>query len=642
PADAEYEVLETLSFVSLTTPGVVELEEGDEFDATARIYANGVSQDDVNNNRVTTWIGVNETDGDPAQWPESAWELMEFAGEENGYFVYSSEVAYRRSISTYYVAVRSELDVEATVKYGGLNGFWDDDSNPNAVLTISEQAPFRYTLVEWNFDNESIQPSFSLPQNDGATIETVGAEMNGFSAGAGGFSLNSNSWAAEDSIPKYWMITLSTENLENILLSSKQYGSGTGPRDFVLQVSLDSENWADVPGGEIEVGTNWTTGVVEQLSLPALVDNQPTVYVRWLLNSDERIDPDSDDPIASGGTSRIDDIIITGINPAPQRVEVWPGDTNSDGIVDETDVLGLTTNWLARGPQAIYDIVTWEERPVELWIPPEATYADANGDGIVNQNDLFPIGLNFGSSVSETKSQDKIISFLSVERLKSGEDLEIFILSEDEIDLTGISFNVLVSGVDPNSWQLRSMEPVEWADDWIANQKLLDFKRKSDDSVSGAFAYRGLVEPRMTSRLVKIRIEAISDWQGSPSIQLNRFSVANGREIHSIDNVFISLDETGNITQPISFIPERTELLPNYPNPFNPSTTIQYKLSNDSNVTVDIYNSIGRRVATLVNQEQNAGEYNVTFDASSFSSGIYFYRLQTNEYVRTRSMVLVK
>jgi len=644
--DEEYEVLETLSYAALTTPGVIEIEEGDEFMATAKIYANGVTQDELNSSSVSTWVGVSEDNSDPSSWDESVWEEMDFSSESDGYFEFESEIAYRRPLGNYYVAIRSELDVEGVSKYGGINGNWDSTNNPNAEMIISEQSPFRYRLVEWNFDTESNQPSHSLPQNDDATIEIIGAEMNGFISGSSGLAQNSNSWhveteeGGEEPIEKYWLVTLSTENLEEILLSSKQYSSGTGPKDFKLQVSLDSENWTDVPGGEIEVGTNWTTGVLDKISLPESVDNQSEVFIRWLLNSPTSVDePDS---ISASGTHRMDDIIITGINPNSERVEVWPGDADNDGLVNETDVLALSSNWYLQGPEAVYDYVTWEERPVEAWIPEEATYADANGDGLVNQNDLFPIGLNFGESRSESKQEFKTLSSLPVEKLKAGEELEFYILSKNDTELTGFSFNIWLDGVPEDEWQLRSVEPLNWADEWNAQRKLLDFKTKHEENMSGAFSYRGLTNAILTNQLVKIRIGAVSDWGNDPVLRLNRASTVNGRNVEPMEEAFISLDKEGDITQPISFIPENTELLPNYPNPFNPSTTIQYMLSDDSNVTVDIYNSIGRKVATLVDQEQQAGEYNVNFDASRFSSGIYFYRLQTNAYVRTRSMVLIK
>ena len=80
----------------------------------------------------------------------------------------------------------------------------------------------------------------------------------------------------------------------------------------------------------------------------------------------------------------------------------------------------------------------------------------------------------------------------------------------------------------------------------------------------------------------------------------------------------------------------------NYPNPFNPTTTIKYSLANASDVSLVVYNAIGQQVATLVNQSQTAGAYRVTFDARSLASGIYFYRLQAGDFVKSHKMILMK
>lgn len=80
----------------------------------------------------------------------------------------------------------------------------------------------------------------------------------------------------------------------------------------------------------------------------------------------------------------------------------------------------------------------------------------------------------------------------------------------------------------------------------------------------------------------------------------------------------------------------------NYPNPFNPVTTIQYDLPKPSFVTLTVYNTLGETVKTLVNSEEFAGVHTVQFDASNIPSGVYFYRLQANDYVETKKMLLIK
>ena len=89
-------------------------------------------------------------------------------------------------------------------------------------------------------------------------------------------------------------------------------------------------------------------------------------------------------------------------------------------------------------------------------------------------------------------------------------------------------------------------------------------------------------------------------------------------------------------------LPTKFELSQNYPNPFNPTTVINYSLKNQSNVTLKVYNLVGQEVATLVNTNQAAGSYHVTFDASNLTSGVYFYTLKAGNFVVTKKMMLLK
>ncbi len=80
----------------------------------------------------------------------------------------------------------------------------------------------------------------------------------------------------------------------------------------------------------------------------------------------------------------------------------------------------------------------------------------------------------------------------------------------------------------------------------------------------------------------------------------------------------------------------------NFPNPFNPTTTISYELPFASNVKLNVYDELGKVVASLVDEQQNAGAYSVVFDGSKLSSGIYFYRFHTDNFTQTRKLVLLK
>ncbi|MCW8803506.1 MAG: C25 family cysteine peptidase [Ignavibacteriaceae bacterium] len=89
-------------------------------------------------------------------------------------------------------------------------------------------------------------------------------------------------------------------------------------------------------------------------------------------------------------------------------------------------------------------------------------------------------------------------------------------------------------------------------------------------------------------------------------------------------------------------IPLVYSLEQNYPNPFNPTTTIKYSIPKDGFVKLAVYNLLGEEITTLINNEQKAGRYEVIFDASLFSSGVYIYRLESKNFLSIKKMVLVK
>ncbi len=80
----------------------------------------------------------------------------------------------------------------------------------------------------------------------------------------------------------------------------------------------------------------------------------------------------------------------------------------------------------------------------------------------------------------------------------------------------------------------------------------------------------------------------------------------------------------------------------NYPNPFNPTTTIRYGLPHRTRVTLTVFNTLGQKVADLLNGEVDAGYHEVQFNAKTLASGVYFYRLQEGSYVDTKKSILTR
>lgn len=126
---------------------------------------------------------------------------------------------------------------------------------------------------------------------------------------------------------------------------------------------------------------------------------------------------------------------------------------------------------------------------------------------------------------------------------------------------------------------------------------------------------------------------AMDDYEVTLTVTDNEGAVSKSSKTVGI-TVITSIDNEDG--------PTEFALNQNYPNPFNPSTNINYDIPEASHVTIDVFNMMGQKVATLINESKAAGSYSVTFDASQLSSGIYIYRLQSGNFLSTKKMMLIK
>ncbi len=115
----------------------------------------------------------------------------------------------------------------------------------------------------------------------------------------------------------------------------------------------------------------------------------------------------------------------------------------------------------------------------------------------------------------------------------------------------------------------------------------------------------------------------------------NGYTVGDG-------GIILKFSGTTGVPNKETSIPVFFSLSQNYPNPFNPSTTIGYSLGENSHVRISVFDVIGKEITTLVDEEKSAENYAVKFDAKDLSSGIYFYRLQTDEFTQTKKLILLQ
>jgi hypothetical protein len=110
------------------------------------------------------------------------------------------------------------------------------------------------------------------------------------------------------------------------------------------------------------------------------------------------------------------------------------------------------------------------------------------------------------------------------------------------------------------------------------------------------------------------------------------------------DKIFINLDATDSVMSNVKSTEISTDLFlyQNFPNPFNPTTTIKFSIPQKGFVELKVYDLIGREIKTLVKEEKNAGNYYIQFDGSELVSGIYFYKLQFGHFAQTKKFILLK
>ncbi len=147
----------------------------------------------------------------------------------------------------------------------------------------------------------------------------------------------------------------------------------------------------------------------------------------------------------------------------------------------------------------------------------------------------------------------------------------------------------------------------------------------------------GLVELALISDANELLV-----WNFDASVDEGRNTGRFLMNNHNTNVLPPSENSTGINDYPGSSLPVAFALRQNFPNPFNPHTMISFSLPTKAHVTLDVYNLLGQKVTTLVDEELPAGEHRVKFDGSDLASGVYFYRLQAGNWVQTKKMMLLK
>jgi len=338
-------------------------------------------------------------------------------------------------------------------------------------------------------------------------------------------------------------------------------------------------------------------------------------------------------------------------------IAVWPGDMDNSGEVDQFDVFPLGDFWGTTGPSRAEEDqgCEWRKTTTQPWTPEEATYADANGDGEVNQFDIFCLGDNWGTTQGSGAASSGAAATTSAAGPTAGEGNSshprtgrlVLEVSEAEGEAAWVTIqareveNLLGFGAEltypAEDWEVQQVEPMAWlGEDLLAQTRTEAEAGRVGIGLSRKGTGRGGSGPLAR---VKMRPSAPVEKTGRAAlleaVRLVESAgrTAGGSPIDFQTKKSASLESPGQLS-----------LEGGYPNPARSSATIEYTLPEAQHVRLAVFDVLGRRVATLVDQRQTAGRKTAALDVSAegLSSGTYMLRLTAAGETKTSRITVTR
>ena len=350
------------------------------------------------------------------------------------------------------------------------------------------------------------------------------------------------------------------------------------------------------------------------------------------------------------------DVALT-INDAKSYTDgmwVWPGDTNHNGVVELSDVLRLGLYWNLRGPQrSANDRLAWEPQIVNKFTQTQATFADADGGGVIDERDLIPIAVNWAFSRKQARSNAGLaakklapepqgrLSIQNDDRPAPGNNtLRIFWQNASGAPLAGLTFKLHHPAAKTDSIAIFA------GDGW--RQQPLRFVY--DDAETGIASVALMApggqffEPE-NGEVVRVRLYS-NNQQISEEILLKQIAfVGKQGQINEVD-------ELQSTTMRVAEMPDDFKLYPAYPNPFNPTTKVVYDAPEAAHAAIHIYNSVGQMLKSAAFAIEAPGTFSYIWNGRDFSgrqvaSGAYFIEVlmlstSGNRYRGLQKVSLVK
>ncbi len=324
---------------------------------------------------------------------------------------------------------------------------------------------------------------------------------------------------------------------------------------------------------------------------------------------------------------------VQGYEDYSNGLTVWPGDTNENGAVELSDVNLLGVYWGLRGPGRTDepDPLAWRPQYSPRYPHRHAEPVDADGNGVIDERDLIPIGMNWAKTVS-TASQQPLARRIGAQRTQGAGAVTANLQTTEETGRYRIVLQYSGPSLDWRGLTFRWRYPQESLQilrlraggAWQATPLQL----VQDDPQRGLLA-AGLMLPgtvgRLQSQQTLLEIEADTEAEALARTKFEYISLvdAKGRILD------LPVEETWKSTS--ANLPHKVEVQPAYPNPFNPSTRMPYFLPQAAEVHIRVFDAAGRLIFEKTLRHASAGSYEFSWDGRDFrgrsvASGIYFAR----------------
>ncbi|MCX7833364.1 MAG: T9SS type A sorting domain-containing protein [Ignavibacteria bacterium] len=216
-------------------------------------------------------------------------------------------------------------------------------------------------------------------------------------------------------------------------------------------------------------------------------------------------------------------------------------------------------------------------------------------------------------------------------------------LSYEDIRSLAISNEYIFAGTYYTGVHFSTNNGVNWTQTSLNNKAILSLATSGNNIFAGTYGFGVYLSRNYGSNWIQRNEGFYPNTSIRALLIANDFIFAASYTIYSYSVWRRSYQEIiGNIKNISSNIPNEFHLYQNYPNPFNPITKIKFDLPKSDFITLKIYDALGREVETLVNETLSAGSYEVEWNASKYSSGVYFYKLQAGEFMDTKRMLFIK